>query len=94
MHDTGGQVHLLAAVDRAQAFGLKIAGLAGGGTFGGGVGDLAGGLIDAVLAGLNCAQTRVVGGATGDFHVRTPLTLDDEQAQLKQARGEKARLNP
>jgi hypothetical protein len=48
----GGQVHLLAAVDRAQALGLKVAGLAGGGTFGG-VGDLAGGLVDAVLPGLD-----------------------------------------
>jgi hypothetical protein len=39
LHGAGGQVHLLAAVDRAQALGLKVAGLAGG-TLDGGVGDL------------------------------------------------------
>jgi hypothetical protein len=56
LHGAGGQVHLLAAVDRAQALGLKVAGLAGGGTFGGGVGDLAGGLVDAVLPGLDALR--------------------------------------
>ncbi|MCY1436326.1 hypothetical protein D9M71_524450 [compost metagenome] len=56
----GGQVHLLAAVDRAQALGLIVTGLAGGGTLDGGVGDLAGGLIDAVLPGVNGTEPCVV----------------------------------
>ncbi|MNE67493.1 hypothetical protein D3C80_1631040 [compost metagenome] len=75
---------MLTAIDSAQALGLIVAGLAGGVALNALVGDLAGGLIDAVLPGLNGAETRVVGRATGDFHVKTPMTLDNGQASLKQ----------
>ena len=58
-HSTGSQVHLLAAINRTQALGLIVTGLAGGGTFDGNIGDLAGGLINAVLPGLDRAESCV-----------------------------------
>ncbi|MND75571.1 hypothetical protein D3C80_671970 [compost metagenome] len=55
-HTAGGQVHLLTAIDCAQALGLVVTGLAGGCTLDGAVSDLTGGLIDAVVPGLNGSE--------------------------------------
>ncbi|MNJ81964.1 hypothetical protein D3C77_810590 [compost metagenome] len=49
----------MAAINRTQALGLIVTGLAGGGTFDGGIGDLAGGLVNAALPGLDRAESCV-----------------------------------
>ncbi|CAI8828820.1 hypothetical protein EMIT0P253_270022 [Pseudomonas sp. IT-P253] len=54
-----GQVRLLAAINRTQAIHLGLGRLAGHRTFNRSVGDLASGLIDAVLPCLNSAQTGI-----------------------------------
>ena len=71
-HALAGDVRLLTAVHPTQAVDLGLRRLAAGSPFNVGGGDLAGGLIDAVLACADRAQARVISRASRNVRGITP----------------------